>query len=569
MTGSRVTRRLGRLVRAWAVASAAVVVLGAGAAQAANAGTAVAGPGVVGGHARPVVAAARPMHPDATGQECFFSADCTSADPTVSFTIASNGDSTGCTFQQDTSWGDGSADTVKTYKGGKDGAPLATFTHTYAAPGMFQIGMTFTVTVNPGNKCGGGTDNLQFTLAAPPILPCRSSQVTVPATTAALRPSERGIGITYGPAQLTFTPGVKGTGAQCTMQPAVSSLPVELSIPGVVTPILLGETDLTATIDLLAASSVATSIPFCDFAPLESLTNPSITPPLSDFAHTNNCFLTPTFHASWDVVARLTVPSGAVQMAHNQVTNTDTAIYSTQPLTYYVDLDTLPLPAGFSGDTMSALVDFIYSTLAENIPVLDRIALIQAPSGHLLVINPRGRRIGLDSKNQAHAFAGVGYTEVGGRSIAWMLEPAVGDYNVSVRAQAGSTFSVDMADLQFLGHGEGPLVENFTWNGTLGHTGTATKRFSVRGTALSPVLSPTESQTRVKPHARVRFTLGESVTPLGISKVVWLFGEGSRATDRSTKHRYSKPGHYTPTLTVTDAVGYTVTVKLPTIVVKN
>ena len=64
-------------------------------------------------------------------------------------------------------------------------------------------------------------------------------------------------------------------------------------------------------------------------------------------------------------------------------------------------------------------------------------------------------------------------------------------------------------------------------------------------------------------------SLGESVTPLGISKVVWLLGDGSRATDRSTKHRYSKPGHYTPTLTVTDAVGYTVTVKLPTIVVKN
>src|SRR5262249_12486972 len=143
----------------------------------------------------------------------------------------------------------------------------------------------------------------------------------------------------------------------------------------------------------------ATTIPLCDFGPLEAIANPRVTPPLTDFAHTNNCFLTPTFHARWDVVARWTVPGGNVQMAHNRTTNSDTAVYSTQPLTYYVDLDTLPLPKAFSGDTMSALVDFIYSTLAGNLPVLDRIALIQVPSEHLLVTNPFGRPIGRDRKN--------------------------------------------------------------------------------------------------------------------------------------------------------------------------
>lgn len=567
MAGSGVTRRHGqvrRLVRTGAAYSAVVVVLGAGAAQVASAGAAVTGGRV------PVVAEARLMHPDAPSQECFFTfPSCTSADPTVTFVMASFNDSTGCVFKQDTSWGDGSADTVKKYKGGKQGASLVTFTHTYLKPRTFQISWTISVLVNSHNACAGGTGGLQFTLAAPPILVCQSSQVTVPATTASLPPSAGGVGITNGPLPLTFTPGAKSQGAQCTMLPATGSLPVDLSIPGVAAPIPLGQTDLTATVNLFAANNVATTIPLCDFGPLQAVTNPSVTPPLTDFAHTNACFLTPTFHARWDVVARWTVPSGIVQVAHNQATNSDTALYSTQPLTYYVDLDTLPLPQGFSGDTMSALVDFIYLTLAQNLPVLDRIALIQAPSGHLLVTNPFGRPIGLDSKNRVHAFAGVGYAEVAGRSIAWILEPVLGKYQVSVRATAGSKFSVDLADLQFVGHGTAPLVENFAWNGTLGQTGSATKRFGVHGTALSPVLRPHESTTRATPLTLLHFRLTGSVIPLGIAKVTWFFGDGTRARGKLAAHRYSKPGRYTPMVTVTDAVGYTATVKLRVIVVKR
>jgi hypothetical protein len=569
MAASGVARRYGQvgwLVRAGVAAFAAIVVLGAGAAQGASAGAAVTG-----GHG-PVVAGVRQMHADDPGQECFFTfPSCTSADPTVTFVMSSNGDSTGCTFQQDTAWGDGSADTVKTYQGGKPGTALATFTHTYAAPGTYQISYTINVTVNPRNSCTGGSGGLQFMLPTPLVPPCLSSQVTMPAMTAVLPPSGRGVGVTYGPLSLTFTPGVTGTGAQCTMLPAAGVLPIDLSIPGVpgVATKPIGQTDMTATLNLFAANDVASTIPLCDFGPLQALTNPSVTPPLTDFTNTNNCFLTPTYHASWDVVAQWTVPSGVVQMAYSQATNSDTAIYSTQPLTYYVDLGTLPLPLGFSGDTMSALVDFIYSTLAQNLPVLDRIALVQDPAAHLLVTNPFGRQIGIDSKNRTHAFAGAGYSEVGGRSIAWILEPQLGRYHVSVRAKSGSKFSVDMADLQFLGHGTAPLVENFAWNGKLGHTGTATRRFLVHGTALSPALAPHETKTRVKPLTRVYFTLADSVITLGIKKVLWLFGDGTRATGKLAAHRYHKPGRYTPSVTVTDAVGYTVTVNLPVIVVKR
>jgi hypothetical protein len=553
-------------VRAWAAAAATalVLVLSAGAAQVASAGAAVRG------GPRPVLAGAGQMHPDATGQECFFSFPaCTSADPTVVFVMVSSGDSTGCTFTQDTSWGDKSADTVLTYNGAASGAALATFTHTYAAPGTFQITYTITVDSNPSGRCSGASGGLQFTLAAPPTLACQSSQVTVPATTPAMRPSERGVGITYGPVQLAFTPGQPGGGAQCTMAPAASSLPVDLTIPGVATPILLGQTDMTQTLNFFAANTVASTIPLCDFGSLQALASASLTPPLTDFAHTNNCFLTPTYNASWDVVARWTIPNGILQTALNQATDTDRKIYSTQPLTYYVDLDTLPLPQGFSGDTMSALVDFIYSTLAQDLPVLDRVALIQNPSAHLFVTNPFGHHIGLDSKNRTHTFPGVGYVEAGGRSLAWILEPGRGAYNLSVRGKSGSKFSVDMADLQFLGHGTAPLVENFAWNGRLGDGGTATRRFDVRGTALSPKLHPHESATRVSPLTRVHFTLADSVITLGTAKVLWQFGDGRSAGGSLAAHRYRKPGRYTPTVTVTDAVGYTVTAKLPVIVVKR
>lgn len=566
MAGSGVRRRygqVGRLVRAWAAASAAALVLGAGAAQLASAGVTVAGGG------RPAVAGAGQMRPDDAGQECFFTFPaCTSADPTAYFVMASDHDTTGCVFKQDTSWGDGSADTVKTYNGAMSGTSLATFTHTYAAPGMFKISYTIHVTVNPHNKCTGGPGSLQFTLLAPPPLACQSSQVTVPGMTAALRRSARGVGMTYGPLQLKFIPGAITGGAQCTMRPAASSLPVDLTIPDMVMPIPLGQADMTARVSLFAASKVATEIPLCDFSRLQVLTNPRITPPLKDFAHTKDCFLTPTFHASWDVVARWKVPAGIVQKAHSQARNSDSAIYSTQPLTYYVDLDTLPLPPGFSGDTMSALVDYIYSTLAQNVPVLDRIALIQVSSAHLFVVNPFGRSVGLDSKNRTHAFAGTGYAEVRGRSIAWILEPVLGHYRVSVRAKPRSKFSVDVLDLQFLGHGAAPLVENFAWKGKLGAAGTATKLFHVHGTALSPTLGPRESKTKVQPLTWVHFTLAKSVTPLGAAKVLWLFGDGTRARGRLAAHRYHKAGRFTPTVTVTDEVGYTVTVKLPVIVVK-
>jgi hypothetical protein len=60
------------------------------------------------GRARPVAGAVGQARPDAAVRQCFVSsAPCTSPDPTVTFTMYSSGDSTGCVFRQDTSWGTG------------------------------------------------------------------------------------------------------------------------------------------------------------------------------------------------------------------------------------------------------------------------------------------------------------------------------------------------------------------------------------------------------------------------------------------------------------------------------
>jgi PKD repeat protein len=563
VTGRACAARFGRLVRAPVVllVATAIVCLGlAGMTLSASAS---------GAGSRPVVAATG-LRPDTSGQECFFTfPDCTSADPMVAFTMVSSGDSTGCTFKQDTSWGDGTADTIKTYKGGPKGAALATFTHTYAEPGTYSISYTITVTKNNGS-CQGGTGGLQFTLPAPPPANCQAAPVTVPATSVSVPIDGTQVTVGYESAQQSFATTTASSGALCTVRSGPVAQPLDLTIPGAM--ISLGQSDTTATtVDIFAANQVATTIPACDFAALQAQTSASTTPPLKDFANTDNCLLTPTFHASWDFIARWTAP-GFVQQVPAQGESPSVEMYTTRPATYYVDLDALPnapSPSGTFQDTMEALATYVYSTLGQNVPAIDRIALIGDPPQHLLVTNPLGRAVGIDSKNRTHGFSGGGYAEVGRRSFAWILEPVVGDYHVSVNGPGGSKFSTEFADLQFLGHGTAPLLESFSWAGSLPRDGYLRKRFSIRGTALAPVLTPHASKARVKVRKQIRFTLTGSVIPLGIAQVVWLFGDGTRAVGRPAAHRYRKAGRYFPTVTVTDAVGDTVTVKMPVIVVKR
>ncbi|MGH3156627.1 MAG: hypothetical protein ACRDNF_08655 [Streptosporangiaceae bacterium] len=99
----------------------------------------------------------------ATGvKQCFYTLpDCTSTNPTAKFSIVSNGDTSSCTFQYTTSWGDGKSET-KSFPGGPDGAILAKFAHLYDVTKPQTWTLTVTGTVTGTCTANGGT--LMFTL---------------------------------------------------------------------------------------------------------------------------------------------------------------------------------------------------------------------------------------------------------------------------------------------------------------------------------------------------------------------------------------------------------------------
>jgi hypothetical protein len=136
-------------------------------AMAGTAGAASASP-VGGGQGRASVglAPAAPVgaaHPDAAPKKCFYQIpNCTSANPSVAFRIISNGDTSMCTFQTTTDWGDGKSDS-QTYPGGANGATLARFSHTYDK----DKPKTWTLTISSATLtgiCGSANGTLQFTL---------------------------------------------------------------------------------------------------------------------------------------------------------------------------------------------------------------------------------------------------------------------------------------------------------------------------------------------------------------------------------------------------------------------
>lgn len=165
-----------RAVRAIIVAVTVVLAASlsaAGAAQAAQAAQAAsAGHGprtvlgrIASGGGRPVAASASASAPADAEKECFYTVpDCSSTDPTVEFEIVSQGDTSSCTFQYTTDWGDKTSET-KSFPGGADGSVGATFTHTYdkSKPATYTVTVTGQTT---SGSCSANGGTLQFTLTA-------------------------------------------------------------------------------------------------------------------------------------------------------------------------------------------------------------------------------------------------------------------------------------------------------------------------------------------------------------------------------------------------------------------
>jgi hypothetical protein len=479
----------------------------------------------------------------------------------------SDGDSTGCVFQQDTEWGD-SSHTTLSYNGGPNGSALVTFQHTYAAPDTYQISSTIVVQVQTGS-CGGNSLSLQFTLPAPPPVTCQSAQTSIPAVQVPVKLPTNPLSLSYGPMPLSFPAGTTTGGSLCTMRSAASDMPVSIDVPKAV-PITIASIGSTDTIEFHVAKNAAIGVPNCNFSALQALTSTGVTPPLSDFAGTDNCLLSPTFHANWDIVAKLT-SQGLTVTTRSAATGKQVALYSTGPVTYYVDLDTMPNSPGPSAtfnQTMQALESFIRTTLLQNIPVIDKIALFQATPDRSQVADPLGRLVGIGKETKVtHTFPGAGYAKAAGRSVAWILEPVPGTFNVTIRGKARSKYQADFTILELLGHGDNPIIKNISEKASLGAGGTAASKVPDVGQADVPVPQPHESHTRVAKKAKITFDLAHSVIPFGPGTVTWSFGDGAKANGTKVSHSYNRDGHFVPEVTVTNALGYSVTTQLHEVVV--
>jgi hypothetical protein len=392
----------------------------------------------------------------------------------------------------------------------------------------------------------------------------QATQVTLPSVDAPVDLADKPFSISYGSLPLTFTSAQAGSGSLCTMVSNRGALPVDIDILG--RSLQVASSVTTATVDFYPADSPVTNVPNCDFSLLDKLLSVVQVPVLGDFSATNNCLLTASSHASGDVIARWTIP-GFSEFVPDQG---GVQIYSTQPLTYYVDLSTLPgapaQPASFQA-ILQSVETYIHTTLIENLPMVDKVGIIQDPPANLSVTDPQGRTVGLSRFGKTTSFPGAGYAVVGNRSIAWILEPIPGTYRVTASGQPRSAFRTDFTVLQLLGHGTNPLTQNTPWPGTLGLTGTASATFSVGGASLEPTLTPHEVYIPWRPLLTVSFSLAGSSLPFGSAAVTWDFGDGTHATGLSVSHRYAAVGKYTPKVTVTTALGTTVTEALPPVIV--
>ncbi len=162
----------------WACAAVFALVASMGMAS-----TALAAPAGQAAHQRIGVAASA-ARPSATGSapQCFYVVpDCQSTNPAVAFSVISNGDSSGCTFEDNIDWGDGTT-TTQAVAGGPDGSVLATFTHTYTLPNVYTINWSSSVT--SGDNCDGSQTQLQFTLEAAQVAGVRyaPASATTPGT---------------------------------------------------------------------------------------------------------------------------------------------------------------------------------------------------------------------------------------------------------------------------------------------------------------------------------------------------------------------------------------------------
>lgn len=480
--------------------------------------------------------------------------DCASTDATVELQWTNFGDTSGCVFSYTLDWGDKTV-VNGTMDGGPSGSAVFA-SHKYDSAGTYSISISGSV---ESGSCQFIPAAAQFTYRGPCPQQGHTTRVTLPKIGAKIHDTIKPFTISYEALPLTFTSLTPGSNGLCTVRSNEGALPLDLDS------IHVASSATTATVDFLPANAADTQVPTCSFRGLQGLANVNSTPSASAVAKANHCLLTSSAHSPTDVIARWKSPGFSVSVLGAHVS-------TTEPLTYYVDLGALgsPLSSAHSfQDTLQALETYVHTRLIDNLPMIDKMAAWVDPPADLSVTDPQGQVVGLVRGGKVKTFPRGGYATVGKDSIAWIIEPTAGSYHVTASGPAGEHFTTIFTALQFVGHGSDPLAGTTAWKGMLGSHGTSASKFGVRGSSLEPVITPHESASRTRPRAKIYFNLKGSSIPFAPATIIWSFGDGRKAKGTPVSHKYAKRGRYTPSVTITNHLGITVTVKLPPITVSR
>ncbi len=335
-------------------------------------------------------------------------------------------------------------------------------------------------------------------LPSPVILPAIDVRVKL----------DKPIGISYGQLPLTFTSvRPRHQNSLCSLVSNAGALPVILRVHD---PIFgreiarrqIASSVTTATLDFFYTGIVEE--PQCDFSLLKRLSREISfsTIPLPDSVH--DCYLNGPSTALDSITARWHIPGFAEYVPNAN----GVRLYTTQPLTYYVDLDSL-LGPGYTddlGSVVQKLESYIHRKLVANLPAVDKIGIVQDPPAHVLVTDPLGRQVGW-SPQGAVDFPGSGYLEVGDRSLAWILDPVAGPYTVDAIAPPGQSYSLEVATIDLLGRGDDPSITSAVTTGTVPKSGVSRHTYAMGFWEFpwSGVLKP------INPNGTSVFRRGESI----------------------------------------------------------
>ena len=303
---------------------------------------------------------------------------------------------------------------------------------------------------------------------------------------------KKGLSVEYGNLPLIFTSQAPSGSSLCTTGSGEGLLPVNIKVQSIAGTYSqhVADSHASATLDFIPAALI--NPPACDFSAVQaskvSVTGSGFNTVWDAPPAANNCLLNERSGAtSHGLIARWVNP-GFVE--HFNL-GADQRVFSTGPLTYYVDLETLFGTGAVNFDTMlQQLETYYHLTLISKLPIISPLAIIQDPPSHMTITDPQGRSIGWQPDGSVASAPGAGYFETDDRSIAVIADPTSGAYTVKATGSAGAAFSIDFALIDPTPSAGLPTATTSSATGVLPPGGTTTTSFTADSSGVVTAAAP-------------------------------------------------------------------------------